>query len=137
MAASMSAAWRRATLTLTTRVMGLRLVGQVAEQNVFQRRGSSQYPHLPVQGGARPGDEQAQSPRTAPPPRRMRQCRRRSRVAILATSAVNSRPGNGTWEASEVESINAMSSEVSGCTTARSACGRTTEVMTAWAACPS
>jgi hypothetical protein len=48
-------------------------------------------------------------------------------LAILATSAVSSRPGRGTWEASEVESISAISSEVSGCTTERSACGNTIE----------
>src|SRR5206468_6972876 len=41
--------------------------------------------------------------------------------AIFATSVVSSRPGNGTSDASEVDSISAMSSEVIGCTTARSA----------------
>src|SRR5690606_10075621 len=50
-------------------------------------------------------------------------------VAILDTSAVSSRPGNGTCDASEVDSISAISSEVIGCTTARSACGNTTVVM--------
>ena len=49
--------------------------------------------------------------------------------AILDTSVVSSRPGNGTCDASEVESISAMSSEVIGCTTARSACGKTTAEM--------
>jgi hypothetical protein len=47
-------------------------------------------------------------------------------VATLETSAVSSRPGNGTCEASEVESMSAISNEVMGCTTARSACGSTT-----------
>jgi hypothetical protein len=47
-------------------------------------------------------------------------------LAILDTSAVSSRPGNGTCDASEVDSISAISSEVIGCTTERSACGKTT-----------
>jgi hypothetical protein len=47
----------------------------------------------------------------------------------LDTSAVSSRPASGTWDASEVDSISAMSSDVIGCTTERSACGKTTEVM--------
>src|SRR5205085_5314125 len=50
-------------------------------------------------------------------------------LAILATSAVSSRPGSGTWDANEVDSITAMSSDVMGCTTERSACGNTTEEM--------
>ena len=52
-------------------------------------------------------------------------------LAIFATSAVSSRPGSGTCEASEVDSISAISSEVIGWTTARSACGSTTAVTTA------
>ncbi len=50
-------------------------------------------------------------------------------VAILETSVVSSRPGNGTCDASEVDSISAMSSDVIGCTTERSACGSTTDQM--------
>src|SRR5690606_23737736 len=42
-------------------------------------------------------------------------------VAILDTSVVSSRPGNGTCDASEVDNISAMRSDVIGCTTARSA----------------
>ena len=48
-------------------------------------------------------------------------------LAIFATSAVSSRPGKGTCDANDVDSISAMSSEVIGCTTERSACGSTTE----------
>jgi hypothetical protein len=102
--------------------------GWAPQTECLPEGGSSQYPQLLVQGGACPGDQQAG--------RHIHRGGHRERgnaaaesLAILDTSAVSSRPGSGTCDASEVDSISAISSEVIGCTTERSACGKTTAMM--------
>src|SRR3954470_10337447 len=107
---------------------GLRLVVQVAEENVFQgaahRRMRTFLSRVaPAHAMSRP-DARYMAAATA-----NAEIPAAESFAILATSAVSSRPGRGTCDASEVDSISPMSSEVMGCTTERSACGNTTEEM--------
>src|SRR3954470_8132432 len=108
---------------------GLRLGSQVAEEDVFQRAAHRRIRTFfsrvaPAQAMSRPEARYiAAATANAEIPAA-------ESFAILATSAVSSRPGRGTCDARAVDSISAMSSEVSGCTTERSACGNTTEAMT-------